>query len=293
MYFIGYSISCLILPRVCDLYGRKKIYFTCISLQVFIMLGIVVNKNFKGQLALIFFMGVVGVGRSTIGFLYLIELVPPKNKKLIGTLVNTGDAFVYVFSSFYFWVVSKHTQYYLIIGVVLNVFVAVAVFFIPESPDFLHDIRDYDRTRKVFQFIARFNRIAENMNLYIFEKEAQNNLKISQQLSPFTVAEKEQSKVEIDLSESSKEKKNLPENDIIAKTQHSEGPQSGSNSESLRKSEQEYDENNLTGSLKELFKIKRLFFNLVVLALILICIQFNYFMINFQLKYIPGNIYLN
>jgi MFS family permease len=150
MYFIGYSIACLLLPRFCDLYGRKKVYFISITIQIFLMTGATVNKSLPGQHALIFFMGIVGVGRSTIGFLYLVELVPPKNKKLIGTLTNASDALIYIFSSFYLWVLSRNVVYLLVIGICLNVIVAICVFFIPESPDFLHDIRDYDGVRRVF-----------------------------------------------------------------------------------------------------------------------------------------------
>jgi OCT family organic cation transporter-like MFS transporter 4/5 len=49
----------------------------------------------------------------------------------------------------------------------------------------------------------------------------------------------------------------------------------------------------LTGSLRELFRIRRLLVNLIILTIILTSVSFNYFLISFDLKNLPGNIYLN
>lgn len=106
-----------------------------------------VSKNYSLTIALIFFLGVVGVGRSTIGFLYLMELVPKRKKRLLGTLTNATDAFLYIVCAFYFWMISKNVFYLLTATTVLNVLLVIGIYFVPESPDFLHDIRDYDRVR--------------------------------------------------------------------------------------------------------------------------------------------------
>lgn len=43
----------------------------------------------------------------------------------------------------------------------------------------------------------------------------------------------------------------------------------------------------------ELFKNQRLFMNLIILTILWTTSSFNYYLINFQLKYIEGNIFLN
>ena len=86
VYFVGYSVACMIFPRLCDLYGRRWIYSISIWVQVFVYAGLIFSKTIVGHMILILFLGILGVGRSTIGFLYLMELQPPKNKKLVGKI---------------------------------------------------------------------------------------------------------------------------------------------------------------------------------------------------------------
>jgi len=53
------------------------------------------------------------------------------------------------------------------------------------------------------------------------------------------------------------------------------------------------DDKELTGSIKELFLVRRLFVNLVFMTAISIACQFNYYLTTFNIKYLPGSIYVN
>lgn len=55
----------------------------------------------------------------------------------------------------------------------------------------------------------------------------------------------------------------------------------------------ELEEKQLTGSLKDLIKIRRHTINLAILTFVWIASAFNYFLINFRMKYIEGNIFVN
>ena len=53
------------------------------------------------------------------------------------------------------------------------------------------------------------------------------------------------------------------------------------------------EEKQLTGSLKDLIKIRRHAINLLILVVVWVASSFNYYLINFKMKYIEGNIFVN
>ena len=53
------------------------------------------------------------------------------------------------------------------------------------------------------------------------------------------------------------------------------------------------DEEQLNGTLKDLIKVRRHFINLLILIAVWVASSFNFYLINFQLKYIKGNIFVN
>jgi hypothetical protein len=59
----------------------------------------------------------------------------------------------------YFEVISKNWYWYQIFWFPFAVVATIALFFIPESPKFLYEKRRFDECRKVFNYIARFNRV--------------------------------------------------------------------------------------------------------------------------------------
>ena len=76
---LGVSLSCLFIPRMGDLYGRKPMYMFALGLQipVFIMICLVDKMLLIYMLA--FLLGPTITGRMACGFLLLIEMVPKKN----------------------------------------------------------------------------------------------------------------------------------------------------------------------------------------------------------------------
>lgn len=104
-----------------------------------------------------FVFGICGAGRASIGYLYLLELVPKESKVLIGTLNFCVSESIYVLSAIFFKYISKETAYMLIIGLVVNFICDVAICFIPESPEYLYAVKDYQNARANLNYIARFN----------------------------------------------------------------------------------------------------------------------------------------
>lgn len=157
MYFAGYSIGCVVLARFADLYGRKYIYIMALWLQLCIYFGLLFSDKFVYSLGLIFVFGICGSGRGSIGYLYLLELMPKADKVLIGTLNFATSESLFVWSALYLKYVSKNTTDLLIIGIVINFLCDIAICFIPESPDYLYAVKDYQGARDQLNYIGRFN----------------------------------------------------------------------------------------------------------------------------------------
>ena len=73
---IGLGISCLFLPRMGDIYGRKPIYVFALSLQIIIYIAANNVRTLKEIYVVAAFLGPCVIGRMACGFLLLMELVP-------------------------------------------------------------------------------------------------------------------------------------------------------------------------------------------------------------------------
>ena len=76
MFFAGWTLAATFLPRLADLYGRKRVYVVSMILHGLFYLGIILSKNIKLTTAMQFFLGMSSVGRASVGYLYTMELVP-------------------------------------------------------------------------------------------------------------------------------------------------------------------------------------------------------------------------
>jgi MFS family permease len=79
MFFAGWAFSAFFLPRTADIYGRRNVYlFSMIGHLVFYG-GEILSRNLKLTTGLQFFLGTMSVGRASIGYLYMLELIPTEN----------------------------------------------------------------------------------------------------------------------------------------------------------------------------------------------------------------------
>ena len=74
--FIGWASAATILPRLSDLYGRKKIFVLSMMIQTVSFLGFFFSRNIDAMTAFMFLFGVASVGRCSISYLYLMDLLP-------------------------------------------------------------------------------------------------------------------------------------------------------------------------------------------------------------------------
>ena len=74
--FIGWTIAAIFLARVSDVYGRKKVFIYSMIGNDLAYLGLIVSRNIDVNIVLIFLMGLFSVGRASVGYLYLQEMIP-------------------------------------------------------------------------------------------------------------------------------------------------------------------------------------------------------------------------
>jgi hypothetical protein len=78
MFFAGWAFGATFLPRLADVFGRKKVYIGAMTGHAIFFFAIVLSRNRILTTVLMFFLGVMSVGRASVGYLYMIELSPLK-----------------------------------------------------------------------------------------------------------------------------------------------------------------------------------------------------------------------
>jgi OCT family organic cation transporter-like MFS transporter 15 len=105
--------------------------------------------------AMMFIFGMAAVGRTSISFLYLMELLPTNRQVLVGTILHVNNAAVGVFGCLYFWKISKN---WLWLAIVFAEAAGVIVFgltlMLPESPRYLVSLKRYDEARASINFFV-------------------------------------------------------------------------------------------------------------------------------------------
>jgi len=147
MQFVGWAISAGITPRLSDIHGRKPIFLASMGLQLIALIGIYISRNVWLTISLIFVFGTGGVGRSSISYLYMQELLPKEKQTLVGTILQLNNGFVAIYCVIYYWFISNWWIPIQVFGGVLTLGSAVGVWFLPESPKFLLTKKRYDETR--------------------------------------------------------------------------------------------------------------------------------------------------
>lgn len=71
MIFLGWMTSSMFVPRMSDIFGRKKFFLGFQVMQVLAIIALLYVKSFGAALFSLFCVGFAGVGRSPIVFIYM------------------------------------------------------------------------------------------------------------------------------------------------------------------------------------------------------------------------------
>ena len=108
MFFVGWACAAPFAMRLVDVFGRKRVYIIDMSFHAIFFLGILLSKNLTLTITFQFFLGIFAVGRASISFLYLQELLMSQHQALAGSLLQILNGLVTVMAVIYFVYISKY-----------------------------------------------------------------------------------------------------------------------------------------------------------------------------------------
>lgn len=90
--FLGYAIGCIFIPRLADLYGRKKVFIICMWLQLAAYAGLYYSTSLDLTIGCFFALGLANVGRIANGVFYVCEFMPESSQGVICGFLNGGES---------------------------------------------------------------------------------------------------------------------------------------------------------------------------------------------------------
>ena len=136
-FFLGWALTLIWVPRLGDVYGRKKLFLFGTVSGAFLYTALMFTESLNLTIALSFCFGCLTSIRINIGSVYLLEMMPKSWKTAMGTFWSIIEGSVYVLATLYFWQVSKSWVGFVGIGYVLQLISAFTIWGIPESPVYL------------------------------------------------------------------------------------------------------------------------------------------------------------
>lgn len=167
---LGVSISCLFIPRMGDLYGRKPIYLFALTLQIPIYAMACIFNKMLPIYVVAFLLGPCITGRMACGFLLLLEMVPKKNQAWVGASLMVAEGSCQIIWTIYFVWISRNAFYFIYFTIGLNILAAIGCFYVVESPRYLFGMERFEDCKKVLAVIASRNGVKDYQEP-VFEDE--------------------------------------------------------------------------------------------------------------------------
>jgi MFS transporter, OCT family, solute carrier family 22 (organic cation transporter), member 4/5 len=140
-----------------DFYGRKKVFIASMLIQTVAFTGLYFSHDIDVTTASVFLIGVASAGRTAIGFLYIMELLPTRNQVIVATILHINTASVNLIACLYFWFLSKNWLWLELMAGGFGVLSGLGTCFLPESPKFYISQHKYDEARAAINKMARWN----------------------------------------------------------------------------------------------------------------------------------------
>ena len=136
-FFIGWSASILILPRLSDVSGRKIFWRVGMTLQTLCFVLMFLTKSLNFMIIIFFSLGVLSSIRVGVGFAYFMEMLPQKWQTPAGSVFQMIEASVSIFTTVYYAFIMDKWIYTGGFAMTMQLTAFVCAFLVSESPRLL------------------------------------------------------------------------------------------------------------------------------------------------------------
>lgn len=136
-FYFSWACCVLWVPSYADKFGRVRLFKFGLTLSTVLFGVIIVSNQFLVTLVSLALLGALASLRSGVGWPYLLETVPKKDKPVHSVLFNAHGALQGIFGSIFFAFVNQNAYYFLGIGFAMELCSLYLTFTLPESPVYL------------------------------------------------------------------------------------------------------------------------------------------------------------
>lgn len=159
MYFVGLVIGSFILPRLGDIYSRKRIALFANILHIAACTLLMISESFAVTIWLNLVIGFGLAGRSFVGYAWMAENVRARDMPTITAKIFMIDGSTLFIATMYFRYINKDWLYIYGVPVILHVFVMFALLNEKDGPKYDYAHGNYDKCRMKLTKIGQDNGI--------------------------------------------------------------------------------------------------------------------------------------
>ena len=157
-FIAGCFFGSFILPRLADIYGRKKLFLAGLTIFILVVVLSLFCTNLKFAYFLLFMGGISETGRYYVAYVYLIEFVPARYQNNAGLYIFMVFGFAMTFIAMQFWFIIKYWQINAVWALTLAITSFVLCYaWLPESPRFLYSRKRFQSAAAVMARICETN----------------------------------------------------------------------------------------------------------------------------------------
>jgi len=160
-FFIGLFVALFFLPQVSDRIGRKKVFLWTMVLTLILQVVIWCSHSLYLTMGAIFGCGMLWVGKNIVGLSYAEEMIHKQySNDLMASLFVVGAVCMFCIPLF-FLTITKSWQIAMLFSVLMTLFcLAILPWYMPESPKYLYEKRDFEGARASLRVIAARNGVS-------------------------------------------------------------------------------------------------------------------------------------
>ena len=163
-FFVGWVLTLPWMPRIAEKNGRKPMFVASMIVDLIVLVGILLTDSLNLVILLVLLAGAATTARYSVGFVYLMELLPKSAQSFYSAVLNVIAGSVLFFSTLFFRYVSNDWRYFYGLGLALQVINLLCIKFVPESPRALVELQRLDEAESAFKTIARWNKVSLDLN---------------------------------------------------------------------------------------------------------------------------------